>query len=339
MNTADSERIAASLEMAGYRETAVVEEADIIVINSCVVRQAAEDSVYGFGKRAIVLKEKSPDLKIIVTGCLVGTLEERPQRIALDKLRKKISWVDEFWPIGKIGFDMKPKRMEERSALIPISSGCNNFCTYCVVPYTRGRERSRAFREIIEETKKVAENGATEITLLGQNVNSYGKDLKPGHTFSELLIELHAIDGITRIKFLTAHPKDMSDELIDTIASLPKIDRYLHFPIQAGDDEILRRMNRGYTVADYVTLVGKIRARIPRVEIGTDIIVGFPGETEEQFNHTKEVMEKVRFNNAFIAMYSPRKGSAAYALTDDVPRKEKQRRHHLLLETLHSFKS
>ena len=338
MNKADSERMAGYFENQGFRKAKTADRADVIVINSCTVRQAAEDSVYGFGKKVGELKQKNKDLKIILTGCLVGSVSDHPQRIKLDDLKKKIPWVDNFWPIGKIGFDIFPVRTSNKTALIPISFGCNNFCTYCVVPYTRGTEKSRSMDEIILEVMKAAAEGTEEVTLLGQNVNSYGKDLVPPHSFAKLLRRLHQIEGIKLIKFLTSHPKDMTDELIDAIAGLPKIDRYLHFPIQAGDDEILKRMNRGYTVSDYKKLVYKIRQKIPKVEIGTDIIVGFPGETREQFENTVKVIKEIKFDNAFIAMYSPRQGTPAANFADDVPQTEKRRRHKILLELLRKQK-
>jgi len=338
MNKADSERIAGKLESDGFVKAKNSGEADFIVLNSCVVRQAAEDSVFGFAKKAQALREIKPDIKIVVTGCLVGVESDRPKRISLPQLRKKLPWVNDFWPIGKVGLEVSPKREAKKNALVPISSGCNNFCTYCVVPYTRGQEKSRCPEEIICEIETLVKNGAEEVLLLGQNVNSYGKDLKPPKSFAELLEAVHSIGKIKKIKFLTAHPKDMSDKLIKTIAELPKIDRYLHFPIQAGDDEILKRMNRGYTVSDYKKLVYKIRQKIPKVEIGTDIIVGFPGETREQFENTVKVIKEIKFDNAFIAMYSPRQGTPAANFADDVPQTEKRRRHKILLELLRKQK-
>jgi tRNA-2-methylthio-N6-dimethylallyladenosine synthase len=245
-------------------------------------------------------------------------------RFPEEKLRKKMPGVDEFKRIEELVHgSLFIVRGSSFHALVPIMEGCNNFCSYCVVPYARGREVSRLFDEIICEAEELAKRGYKEITLLGQNVNSY----QP--SFAKLLETLHKIPEIQKISFLTSNPWDLTDEIIEAM-SLPKIDRYLHLPVQAGSDEILAKMNRKYTTKEYLRLVEKIRKKIPDIKIGTDIIVGFPEETEERFNQTVELAEKVGFVKAYIAMYSPREQTAAFKMPDDVPHKEKKRRWEVL---------
>ncbi|MFH1840917.1 MAG: MiaB/RimO family radical SAM methylthiotransferase [Candidatus Shapirobacteria bacterium] len=325
MNTADSERIAGGYEARGWQKAKKFEEADEVVINTCSVRQSAEDRVYGLANNLSKLKIKNLKLKIVLTGCML--------RLPLKVLRQKLPVVDEFTPLEKLfgGSRFSPKANEDTLALVPISNGCDNFCTYCVVPYARGREKSRPFEEIVCEVKELAKRGYEEITLLGQNVNSYYDDSyhRSGKSFADLLGEIHEITGIQKISFLTSNPWDLTDEIIE-VMSLPKIDRYLHLPVQSGDDEILHRMNRRYTAKDYLALVKKIRAKIPEIQIGTDIIVGFPGESEKQFENTVKLVEQVGFVKAYVAQYSLRWGTAAAKLVDDVPKKEKKRRWQIL---------
>lgn len=341
-NKADSERIAASLEKKGYKATLNIKEADLVVINSCSVRQSAENRIGGLVRNlSLQRKETGKPEKIILTGC---TLYH-----GIPWLKKRFKNIDDFVPVADL-IDSKftPKRKDKIHAWVPIMEGCSHFCSYCVVPYARGKEVSRPFEEIACEVKKLARQGYKEITLLGQNVNSYGKDFSPKITirihsdyfhsgkfgcfktlFALLLKTLHSVRGIKKISFLTSNPWDLTEDIIKAM-SLPKIDRHLHLAVQSGDDEILKRMNRDYTAKQYVKLVEKIRQKIPEIKIGTDIIVGFPGETKKQFQNTLILCEKVGFEKAYVAMYSPRPGTAAYKMEDDVPYKEKKRRWKIL---------
>ncbi len=309
MNKNDSERIAMFLENLGYQPASKENEADLILINMCSVRQSAVDRVYA--KVDKYFKNK----KIILAGCILKRDKE--------KLKNKVS---EFWHPDKY-FDCLPKYQSKLSAFVPIITGCNNFCSYCVVPYTRGREKSRELKEILCQIKNLIKRGYKEITLLGQNVNSY-QDKKTN--FANLLKKINNIKGDFQIKFLTSHPKDMSDELIEVIANCPKIIKEIHLPLQSGDNQILKRMNRHYTVNQYKNLVKKIRRKIPQAKISTDIIVGFPGETKKQFQNTAKVVKEIKFDNAYIAKYSPRHGTAAFKMKDNVPLKEKKRREKIL---------
>ncbi len=336
MNEADGQKIATWYDNRGWQVAEKIEEAEEVVIVSCSVRQSAENRAYG-----LINNLANTHSRIILTGCIL--------RYPLEKLRKKLPGVAEFKKIndytlneqragstpdvcetliGSVAGETKVDSNErERTALVPITEGCSHFCTYCVVPSARGPEKSRPFEEIICEAENLAERGVKEILLLGQNVNSYG------HDFSLLLKRLHEIAGLEKISFLTSNPLDLTDDIIETM-KLPKIDRYLHLPVQAGDDEILRRMNRPYTAKEYLNLVNKIRKAIPDITIGTDIIVGFPGETKEQFQKTVDLCQKVKFIKAYVAEYSPRPNTAAYALKDDVPPKEKKRRWRILEELI-----
>jgi len=350
MNKSDSERVAGWYEGKGWKRAKKIEEADEIVINTCSVRQSAEDRVYGLINNLKKLKTQISNLKsksqirkslkpkIILTGCML--------RYPIADLRKKAPVVDEFKKISEFQVDQH-KRESKIHAWVPIMEGCSHYCTYCVVPYARGPEKSRPFEEIVCEVEELARRGYKQITLLGQNVNSYGlknskfkiqnpklqfkiqnfKNLKT--PFALLLAVLHEIPGIEKISFITSNPWDLTDDIVDAM-SLPKIDRYLHLPVQSGDDEILRRMNRPYTAREYLDLVKKIRRRIPDIKIGTDIIVGFPGETEEQFQNTVKLCQKVGFEKAYIAMYSPRPGTAAFKFKNDVSYEEKKRRWRIL---------
>jgi len=340
MNKSDSERIAGWYESRGWERAKKIEEADEIVINTCSVRQSAEDRVYGLINNLSKLKIENCKLKIILTGCML--------RYPLADLRKKLPLVDEFKKISEFQIT-QPKRESKIHAWVPIMEGCSHYCTYCVVPYARGPEKSRDFEEIVCEVEELAKRGYKHVTLLGQNVNSYGKEFKISKLksqisklnlksenlknfktpFALLLAVLHEILGIEKISFVTSNPWDLTDDIIEAM-SLPKIDRYLHLPVQSGDDEVLRRMNRPYTAKQYLALVKKIRRRIPDIKIGTDIIVGFPGETEEQFQNTVKLCKKVGFEKAYIAMYSPRPGTAAFKFKDDVSYEEKKRRWQIL---------
>jgi len=337
MNVSDSERIAGFYESQGWKLAKSISDADEIIIVTCSVRQTAEDRVYGLvhnlTSRIKNLNHRSHRKKqraqrIILTGCMM--------RYPLKWLKDKLPQVDEFRRISdfKIGNWKLAIRNSSSHAFVPIMEGCNQFCSYCVVPSARGREKSRPFEEIICEVKELAKKGYQEITLLGQNVNSYGKDSNElihwkKKWFAELLKEIHKIKSLKKISFLTSNPWDLTDEIIEAM-KLPKIERYLHLPVQSGDNEILRKMNRKYTAKDYIRLVEKIRQQIPDIRIGTDIIVGFPGETKKQFQKTINLCKKVGFVKAYIAMYSPRLGTAAFKLKDDVSLKEKKRRWKIL---------
>jgi len=346
MNKSDSERIAGWYESRGWKPAKKIEEADEIVINTCSVRQSAEDRVYGLINNLAKFKILNLKFKIVLTGCML--------RYPTADLRKKLPAVDEFKKISD--FPLSSKfiiRSSNIHAWVPIMEGCSHFCTYCVVPYARGPEKSRSFEEIVCEVEELARRGYKQITLLGQNVNSYGKDFKNSKLktqnsklnlksknfkklktpFALLLAVLHEIPGIEKISFITSNPWDLTDDIIEAM-SLPKIDRYLHLPVQSGDDEVLRRMNRPYTAKQYLELVKKIRRRIPDIKIGTDIIVGFPGETEEQFQNTIKLCQKVGFEKAYIAMYSPRPGTAAFKFKDNVTYEEKKRRWEILEELI-----
>ncbi|RJR25160.1 MiaB/RimO family radical SAM methylthiotransferase [Candidatus Microgenomates bacterium] len=342
MNVADSERISGWYQQKGWQEAGEVSEADEVIINSCSVRQSAENRVYGLVNNLSKLKRKP---KIILTGCMLRL----PKRVLI----KKLPAVDEFRPI-KDFYSGFPLRKDKNHAWIPISNGCNNFCTYCVVPYARGKEISRPLEEIVCEVEELVNRGYKEITLLGQNVNSYGKDLKNFQfsidnfhsipqllnfqtkyetPFAILLEVLHQIEGVGKISFITSNPWDLNDEIIEAI-SLPKIDRNLHLPVQSGDDEILKKMNRKYTKKKYLDLVKKIKKKIPEIKISTDIIVGFPGETEEQFMESVKLAKKVGFDKAYIAIYSPREGTAAFKLKDNISFREKKKRWKILDELI-----
>ena len=356
MNVADSQRVASALEHLGYSVTPRPEEADVIVLNTCVVRQSAEDKAYGRLNSLRPLKEKNPHLVINLMGCLVGIRNN-------DALRKRFPFVDVFSPPSDpsplVAFltQSEVRAMEESatatryaymdgdlvlpeaergkrvSAHIPVVYGCSHACTYCIIPYRRGIERSRPPEDILAEARALVRQGVKEITLLGQIVDRYGKDNPDYPTLAGLLIRLSEIDGLERIRFLTSHPNWMTDELLDAVASLPKVMPHIEVPAQAGDDTVLENMKRGYTADQYRALIARIRERIPGVSIATDIIVGFPGETEEQFMNTYRLLEELRLDVAHLARYSPRPGTvSARHMKDDVPAEEKMRRFRMLEE-------
>jgi len=317
MNKSDSERIAAVLERRGYKSTSDIKEADLIVVNMCSVRQSAVDRVFGLIPKFEKLKTKNAKLKTVLTGCIVK--EDRK------KFRKVF---DIIWD-NKNYFELVPKR-KHQIALVPISNGCNNFCSYCVVPYTRGPLVCRDHKEILKEVKNVVKNGFKEIWLLGQNVNDYQSPTDSSLNFAKLLELINDIPGDFQIRFISPNPKNFSDELIGVMAKSEKIAKYLNLPVQSGDNEILKKMNRPYTVQQYKNLVKKIREKIPDINLSTDVIVGFPGETEKQFQNTAKLFKEIKFNIAYIAKYSPRPGTAAFKLKDNVPLKEKKRREKTL---------
>jgi len=354
MNVADSQRVASALEHLGYSLTPRPEEADIIVMNTCVVRQSAEDKAYGRLSTFKPLKKANPNLVINLMGCLVG-VKDNP------KLRQRFPYVDVFSPpsdprplmtflaqrdgrqIEEQETTARFARMDEDlmlpatqrgklvAAYIPIVYGCSHACTYCIIPYRRGIEVSRPPQEILTEADDLVKQGVREITLLGQIVDRYGKDEPDYPTLSGLLRRLSQIDGLERIRFLTSHPNWMTDELLDAVADLPKVMPHIEVPCQAGDDRVLENMKRGYTAEQYRRLVERIRARIPGVSIATDIIVGFPGETEEQFNNTRDLLAELKLDVAHLARYSPRSGTVSERrMPDDVPDEEKWRRFRVL---------
>lgn len=354
MNVADSQRIASALEHLGYNATPQPDDADVIVLNTCVVRQSAENKAYGRLNSLRPLKTRKPNLVINLMGCLVGVRDH-------DSLRKRFPYVDVFSPPS----DPRPlvaylsqtevREMEESatavryavmdedlvlpegergsliSGFIPVVYGCSHACTFCIIPYRRGVERSRPPQDILSEARALARQGVKEITLLGQIVDRYGKDQPEYPNLSGLLIRMNQIEELERIRFLTSHPNWMTDELLDTVASLDKIMPHIEVPVQAGDDEVLANMRRGYTSSDYTRLVERIRTRIPGVSIATDIIVGFPGETEAQFMQTYHLLDELKLDVAHLARYSTRPGTvAARKMGDDVPEEEKMRRFRLL---------
>jgi len=309
MNKSDSERIASILKKQGYLPALKEAEADLILINVCSVRQSAVNRVYA--KVNKYFKKK----KIILTGCVLK--EDK------NKLKNKVS---EFWHPDYY-FECLPIHQSKFQAFLPIMTGCNNFCAYCVVPYTRGREKSRPAKEIIREIKSLVKKDYKEVILLGQNVNSY-KDKNVN--FPKLLKKINNIKGNFKINFITSHPKDMSDELIETMAKCQKLIKEIHLPVQSGDNEILKKMNRHYTASHYKKLIKKIKQKIPGIKISTDIIVGFPGETKKQFQNTVKLAKEIKFEKAYIAKYSPRQGTWAFKLKNNVSPQEKKTRWQIL---------
>ncbi len=324
MNKAESERLGGYFEKLGYQLVAQPEAADLVIINSCVVRQSAEDRVLNKLDAIRVLKASRLGLAVAVTGCLVDG--------DTDSLKRQFPFVDYFFAAG--GWpewlkDGSPPQIHNPAvtAYLPIIQGCNNFCSYCIVPYRRGPEKSRPPAEIVAEAAGLAAKGVREVTLLGQNVDSYGADLPSRPDLARLLAELNKIEGLYRIRFLTNHPKDMSDSLIEAIAGLAKVCEQINIPLQAGDDRILEAMRRGYTAGQYRRLVARIRQAVPEISLSTDVIVGFPGETEGQFEETLKLLAEIGFATVHVAAYSPRPGTLAAAeYEDDVPAVEKKKR-------------
>ena len=354
MNVADSQRVGSSLEHLGYTFTDKAEEADVIVLNTCVVRQSAEDKALGRLSSLLPLKRQNPNLVINLMGCLVGVR-------GAEKLREKLPYVDVFSPPSDPGplvsyltqgeirsledtettrrFLMMDDELilpqHERgqlvSAHVPIVYGCSHACTFCIIPFRRGVERSRPVGDIVAEIRSLAVQGVKEVTLLGQIVDRYGKDIPDGPNLAQLLRIVHEVEGIERIRFLTSHPNYFTEELMDAVAELPKVMPHIEVPIQAGDDEVLLNMKRGYTQQDYRDLIAKIRERIPDCSIATDIIVGFPGETEEQFMQTYRVLADLKLDVAHLARYSSREGTVATRrMEDNLSDEEKMRRFRML---------
>jgi tRNA-2-methylthio-N6-dimethylallyladenosine synthase len=354
MNVADSQRVGSALERLGYVHTESLEAADVIVMNTCVVRQSAEDKAYGRLSSLRPLKEKNPGLVINLMGCLVGVRGN-------EKLQQRFPYVDVFSPPSDPGplvsfltqgqvrsleqgetarrFQVMDEELvlpaRERGQLVaahvPVVYGCSHACTFCIIPFRRGIERSRPVGDIVAEVRSLAAQGVREVTLLGQIVDRYGKDVPDGPDLAGLLRIVHEVDGIERIRFLTSHPNYFTGALMDAVAELPKVMPHIEIPIQAGDDLVLENMKRGYTQADYRRLIDAIRKKIPDCSIATDIIVGFPGESEAQFMETYRVLADLRLDVAHLARYSPREGTvSARRMADDVPEEEKMRRFRLL---------
>jgi tRNA-2-methylthio-N6-dimethylallyladenosine synthase len=356
MNVADSQRVASALESMGYKPEKQAEKADVIVLNTCVVRQSAEEKAYGRINSLKPIKQKRPEVVINLMGCLVGVK-------GFDVLKERFPQVDVFSPPSDPGpllaflTQDETKALEDAetsrrfammdgsltlpvheqgklvSAHVPVVLGCSHACTFCVIPYKRGIERSRPVGDIVAEIRSLVRQGIKEVTLLGQIVDRYGKDIPDGPNLAQLLRIVHDLEGLERIRFLTSHPNWMTADLLDAVAELPKVMPHFEVPVQAGDDIVLERMRRGYTADDYRKLVNEIRQRIPEASIATDIIVGFPGETSDHFQATYDLMAELKMDVAHLARYSTRAGTvAARKLGDDVSDEEKWRRYRLLEE-------
>lgn len=340
MNARDSEKLRGILREVGYVDTLKEADADIVIYNTCTVRENADQHVYGRLGRLNGYKKKNPNLLIGLCGCMM----QEPHVVA--KIKKSYPFVDlmfgthnlfkfpellnkvltdhrrviDIWEsTDKIVEDLPIERKFKFKSGVNIMFGCNNFCTYCIVPYVRGRERSRKPDDIIREVERLAKSGVVEIMLLGQNVNSYGRGLSERVTFAELLKRVARVPGIERVRFMTSHPKDLSDELIEVMAANPKICRHIHLPVQSGSSRILKKMNRSYSREDYLALVRKIRERMPDISLTTDIIVAFPGETEEDFQETMSLVREVGYDSAFTFIYSKRTGTPAAGFENQVP--------------------
>lgn len=357
MNVHDSEEIKAILENLGYTETDELEDSDIVVLNTCAIRENAHDKVFGYLGRCKHLKATTKkDLIVCIGGCMAQ------EEVVVNELKTKHPYVDIIFgthnihelatmikDVGKERQDIKVysiegnvyenidyKRDSKITAWVNIMYGCDKFCTYCIVPYTRGKQRSRRACEIVREVEKLVSEGYQEVTLLGQNVNAYGKDLESEMTFAGLL-EAVAKTNIPRVRFVTSHPWDFTDEMITTIAKHPNIMPYIHLPLQSGSSRILKLMGRRYTKEEYLELFDKMKKKIPGVAISTDIIVGFPGETESDFEETLEVVKHCKYDGAYTFIFSPRVGTPAASMPDDTPLKEKEDRLHRLNELVNSY--
>jgi tRNA-2-methylthio-N6-dimethylallyladenosine synthase len=353
MNENDSEKLSGMLEAMGYMHTDKLEDSDLVLYNTCCVRENAELKVYGHLGALKAMKERNKDMVIAVCGCMMQ------QKTVVEHLMKKYRHVDLIFGThnihkfpellhkaihsdstvadvesseGSIAEGVPIKREQGVKAWLTIMYGCNNFCSYCIVPYVRGRERSRQVPDIVAEARLLGHQGFKEITLLGQNVNSYGLDRKDGSSFAGLLRSLEEVEGLERVRFMTSHPKDLSEELILAMRDCKKVCEHLHLPVQAGSNAILREMNRKYTREYYFGLVEKIRAQIPDISLTTDIIVGFPGETEEDFEQTLDLVEKVRFDYVYTFLYSKRTGTPAAQREEQVTEAAKKKRFDALLE-------
>ena len=353
MNVHDSEKIAGILENLGYVCAETREDADIIVFNTCAIREGAEDRVFGNVGALKKQKKRNPNLIIAVCGCMtqkestakhiretfpfidivIGTFNlPKLGDYILDIKNKRQRRLLQLFEEGEIDESLPYVRTSGDNAWVNIMQGCNNFCTYCIVPYVRGREKSREEKNIIKEITELVSSGKyKKITLLGQNVNSYGKDLMPAVSFSKLLRDICKIDGDFKVSFMTSHPKDLTDDVIDAIAEEDKVEKYIHLPAQSGDDRILKLMNRKYTREAYLEIIKKIKERIPNCRITSDFIVGFPTETEEEFLKTMSLVETVRYDSIFAFMYSPRENTVASKMEGQIDESIKNDRVNRLL--------
>ena len=340
MNEADSAKVAAMLKEVGYAPTDTEQDADVIVLNSCVVRQAAEDKVAGKLGSLARIKRERPDVNIVLTGCMVTKQQEKLKTrfphvdlffdpSDFDKLQTLIPELSDLHDdLGQIPHYYLPDSVDNRvAAYVPIIYGCNFLCSYCIVPYRRGKERSRPMADIVWEVEGLVRQGVKDVTLLGQTVNAYGHDLPQDTNLAALLRAVDAIPGLDRLRFLTSHPKYMTDELIDTMAELPSICEHLNLPVQAGDNEVLQRMRRTYTTDLWRDRIAYARSKMPGLTVATDIIVGFPGENDAQFQNTLDLLEETGCDKVHVAMYSPRPGTLSARWEDDIPHEEKHRRH------------
>ena len=359
LNESESEKISGMVEEMGYTKTEEQEEADLVIFNTCCIRENAENKILGHLGILKAIKRQKKDMIIALGGCMAqephmlekfkkshgqhidvifGThnLYKFPELLYTAIINNKK--ITDIWEMdGTLVEGLPVKRESDIKASVIIMNGCNNFCTYCIVPYVRGRERSRKPELILQEVKEVAKQGVKEVTLLGQNVNSYGKDLQNPMTFAKLLEEVAKIEGIERVRFVTPHPKDFSDELIDVIAKEEKVCKVIHLPLQAGSTSVLKKMNRVYTKESYLALVEKIKAKIPNATFTTDIIVGFPGETEEDFLETIDVVKKVRYDSAYTYIYSRRVGTPADKMEDQIDEEVKVERIGRLIDVVNQI--
>ena len=360
MNEHDSENIKGMLTNMGYEETNKIYDADIVLYNTCAIRENAETRFFGNIGALKNIKKNKPDMIIATCGCMmqephiVKELTSKYKHVNIifgthniykfpELLYTYVSLIDketvvDVWDVdGNIVEGLPSVRRYDFKAFVNIMYGCNNFCTYCIVPFTRGRERSRLPKDILDEVKLLSQNNVKEITLLGQNVNSYGNNFENKYTFPMLLEDINMIENIKRIRFMTSHPKDISDELIESFGKLDKLCDYLHLPVQSGSDEVLRRMNRKYTAYDYMKKIEKIKKVVPDIALTTDIIVGFPGETNEDFEETLSIVKEVEYDSAFTFIYSIRKGTPAEKFEDQIEESEKHRRFDLLVSAVNEI--
>ena len=358
MNEHDSEQILWILEGMNYRLTYDIDQADLIIFNTCMIRENAELKLYGQVGSLKSVKEKYPEKKIAICGCMMQIESTREKVLEkfrhvdiifgtnnIDKLpellekseKSKKTVVDIIDNTDEIVEDLDANRMYDFKGFVNVMYGCNNFCTYCIVPYARGREKSREPKHVLDEVEKMAKEGYKEVTLLGQNVNSYGKTLDIDYNFSDLLKDIEKIEGIERIRFMTSHPRDLSDELIETIAESDKVCNHIHLPVQSGSSKILKEMNRHYDREQYLDLVKRIKKANPNIAITTDIIVGFPGESDKDFEDTLSLVEEVRYDSAFMFLYSKRPGTKAAKMDNQVDDKIKHERFNRLQEKVYSI--
>ena len=357
MNEHDTENIKGILESAGYCEVSEMEDADVIILNTCAIRENAHDKVFGFLGAVKHLKSKRPEVIAGLCGCMVQ------ERSVVDEILEKYKWLDFVFGTHNIDSVLKlieaskenkksqievfshegnvleglPSKNESKyKAWVNIQLGCDKFCTYCIVPYTRGKQRSREHERIVEEVVSLKRQGYREVTLLGQNVNAYGKDIYEDYNLAQLLRDV-SDTGIERVRFVTSHPWDFTDEMIDIIAERENVMPYVHLPLQSGSNRILKLMGRRYTKEEYIELYDKIREKVPGVSITTDIIVGFPGETEEDFEDTMDVVNHCKYDGAFTFIFSPRKGTPAERMEDNTPLKEKEERLYKLNEVVNKY--